>query len=109
MKLVRITGEIVSEIKNFMNIELNRKTIIYSPFIVHVRFFVMRHRDEIKEDKTIMFDLAAVSDFERSYPKNYLCASAVIDDLIQKYQWIINKSETLYLAIHIERMYRCHK
>lgn len=99
-------GNIITDILNIVREErqqdFDENNIFYSRFIVHLRYFLMRKMNNLEANST---ELEELYDFISA---KFQGASQMVDKIIwlldQQYHLPVEKSEKLYLILHIQRL-----
>ncbi|NVY96997.1 PRD domain-containing protein [Lactobacillus sp. DCY120] len=102
LEVTTIIKEVEDLVKNYFHTEFDEQSLNYYRFITHLKFFAQRillhkHYDD-DEDETLLTIL------QERYAQAYACALQIQTLVQQKYHFAINRSELLYLTVHINRL-----
>lgn len=93
---------ITSIIEKFFQISVKRDTVNYSRFATHLRYLFVR----ILNEKTISSDnLKLYKSLLEETPKTYDCVCEIKEYLKKEKNWDLDKEETLYLMLHVNRLF----
>ena len=99
--MARIVVRIESIVKDYYHTEFDDELQDYYRFIAHLKFFAQRLlRKEHYDDESEEF-LEAV---KVKYPKAYQCAEKIRAFIESEYSYEFDRSELLYLSVHINRI-----
>lgn len=81
--------------------ELDKESLNYNRFVVHMKYFIGRVFDGtlLNDDDPVFCDM-----IKQQYPKAYGCAEKIAKLVQDKYQKTVTLNEIVYLAIHIQRI-----
>ena len=97
--MARIVVRIESIVKDYYHTEFDDGSLDYYRFITHLKFFAQRLlRKEHYDDESEEF-LEAVK-----YPKAYQCAEKIRAFIESEDGYEFDRSELLYLSVHINRI-----
>ena len=86
-----------------MEIQLNKESISYSRFCMHLRYLVQRMMHGSPLDAGNAMDSMFVT-MRNEYPQVYACVQQIDTFLHGTYGWQCSKEEQLYLIMHIHRV-----
>lgn len=92
-----LSNKIVLHVEDRLKINIDRESLDYARFLIHIRFAVER----ILLDKHIKNDLISI--IEKQYELSYIIAEEASDILEKGLDKKVTKDEIAYLAMHIER------
>ena len=92
-----ITGVIERE----YGISIDRGSFNYGRFMTHLEYLIGRREQhaEIQSGNEKMFEMIKAEN-----PRAWICTEQIRDMMQQKYEWLLNNEELLYLMLHINRM-----
>lgn len=101
MLITQITKDIVKTIQNLFKISLDKESIHYARFVIHIRCFINRqlHPVVVKNMDGNLFQI-----IQQQYPRSYACCLVIRELLRDNYNMEITNDEMLYLMIHIARV-----
>lgn len=102
MLITEVTKRMVEWIEILFSITLDKNSLSYSRFIIHIRHFMNRQLQH--QDSPSMGDEKLYSIISEQYPKSYACGLVIRDSLQKEYQLIVNDNELLFLMIHIQQL-----
>ena len=81
--------------------ELDKESLNYNRFVVHMKYFIGRVFDGnmLNDDDPVFCEM-----IEKQYPKAYECAEKIGKLVQEKYKKTVTSNEIIYLAIHIQRI-----
>ncbi|MBG9979393.1 PRD domain-containing protein [Facklamia sp. DSM 111018] len=99
-------GNIINDILNILNRhlmhEFDANNIFYSRFIVHLRYFLMR---KLNNNESKASELEELFDYISA---KFSRAKGIVEEFMQllsdQYQLTVEKSEQLYLILHVQRL-----
>ncbi|MDO5408735.1 MAG: PRD domain-containing protein [Eubacteriales bacterium] len=96
IKFAKVISEIINIVVFSINRTLDKKSIHYTRFITHIKFFVERYFTGrmLSGNEDFGFDT-------KKYPKETLIAEKIQHFLEEKYGIPLSKEELVYLTIHI--------
>lgn len=99
--MTKVIKKILSLIQYSFNIQLKEQTLNYERFLTHIKFFLQRVylRRSLEDKNPELFEF-----IKRSWPKEFDCASKIVDYVKQETGSIISNAEIAYLTIHINRI-----
>lgn len=107
VQIAQVTQKIVKIIQSLFNVTLDKTAFVYSRFITHIRYFIVRQKTgnaaKIEADNTlkeIVYD---------RYLKSYACALLIKEALKREYGFEATEDELVYLIIHIEGLIKANK
>jgi beta-glucoside operon transcriptional antiterminator len=101
MKNIRTVNEITEIVEKGINMDIDKTSFAYCRFVSHIQYMIKRLESGSSQDDD---NMAILSDIIIKYPNIYQIAKNVGSYLEQIYNKSCNKSEILYLALHINRM-----
>ncbi|MGX7058440.1 PRD domain-containing protein [Vagococcus humatus] len=100
---IKNVSEIVQEELNLQGIfRTDKNKNYYDRFMVHFNYFIDRLDEKSATDIEFTNDL--LDQLQQRYPKSYQLATNIYTRLEHEFCIQINKSEELYLVIHIQRL-----
>lgn len=105
IRLNKIMGEILELIGEESQFEIDRDSVNYARFILHLRFFLMRQLS--RNDQTIDRHskiLALYQETAKSCPRELKAVENIKKFLNEHYAITFNISEELYLLLHVVRL-----
>lgn len=106
MLTTEVLKKVTLIVEDYLNIELDEKSLNYVRFITHLRFFVQRvTSNEIRnEGLPEIFEQVIAS-----CPLAAKCVDVVIQYLASKLKCEVYPEERLYLILHVQRLTNCCK
>lgn len=102
LELGNIISDILYILDNNLNYHFDENNIFYSRFIVHLRYFLMRKLNHIESKAS---DLEELYDYiSEKFSRARDIVSEFIQLLFQKYHLTVERSEQLYLILHVQRL-----
>lgn len=102
VKLSNILGNITELIDREFHVPINKDSLFYSRFILHLRYFILR---KLNGDYVINEELEELYHYASS---KFLEADTIvckIDTLLkEKYEFDFEQDENLYLMLHVQRL-----
>lgn len=101
MLITQITKDIVKTIQTLFKISLDKESVHYARFVIHIRCLINRqlHPVVVKSMDGNLFEI-----IQQQYPQSYACCLVIRELLKDKYNMNITNDEMMYLMIHIERV-----
>lgn len=101
LQLGEILSRIMEVIEEHLNSNLNKDTIDYSRFILHLRYFLIKNfnKEPIDDDFANLY-----SDIFVKYPIASAITEKVANILQKKYAINVNSTEKLYILLHLQRI-----
>ncbi|KAF1297579.1 transcription antiterminator BglG [Enterococcus sp. JM4C] len=101
MTATTMVRDILSIISRYFGLVFNDDSLNYQRIVTHLQFFAQRYlRDETHEEAdAFLYEL-----IQSKYPQAFKCVQRINDFLVQTQQKPIDKSEQVYLTIHIQRI-----
>lgn len=96
----KVIQNILNIAKLFYGREFHEDSFDVNRFITHVRYFVRRQMN----GETLDMDLDIARVVAQKCPEDYKCAKKISLFLNQTYGWSVSEGETLYLALHLNRI-----
>lgn len=93
-----IVNESITEIEKEYDIQIDMHSLSYSRLMVHLKFLIVRLQNE--EDITL--DMEAYT--QKEIPESYELAKRIVNRISKALEKPVPKTETGYLAVHIERI-----
>lgn len=100
MMYTKVIQNILNIAKLFYGREFREDSFDVSRFITHVRYFVRRQMN----GETLEMDLDIARVVVQKCPEDYKCAQKISHFLNKTYGWSVSEGETLYLALHLNRI-----
>lgn len=101
MEFSELIGKINQIVKYQLQIELNHDSISFRRFVVHLRYYLMRQKNQETLD-TGNEDLYFV--IKEKFPQESECVNKITQFIYQFYGWDTNNDEKLYLILHLNRV-----
>lgn len=97
--IVIILKEILKIVQS--SIEINKNDFFYNRFLLHLKFFALRHLNKTNEDNadSMLFDTLA-----KQYSLEKEIVEKICIHLDSKYSWKIFGDERLYLLLHLAKL-----
>lgn len=102
LKLTETLSHVIDIVNYHFHTRINELGLNYSRFVAHLRFFIIRQKDKVKETEMLNDDI--VRQIFMAYGKSYQCAKKISNYLLNAYNWQVSDSEQVYLILHIERL-----
>ncbi|MGM0124923.1 beta-glucoside operon transcriptional antiterminator [Enterococcus sp. AZ194] len=101
MTATTMVRDILSIISRYFGQIFNEDSLSYQRIVTHLQFFAQRYlRDEVYEEAdAFLYEL-----IQSKYPQAFQCVQRINDFLVQTQQKPIDKSEQVYLTIHVQRI-----
>ena len=101
MKATTMVRDILSIISRYFGLLFNEESLNYQRIVTHLQFFAQRYlRDETQEEVDVfLYEL-----IQSKYPQAFQCVLRINDFLVKTQQKPIEKSEQIYLTIHVQRV-----
>ncbi len=97
------TVVILKELLNIVDecLQVNKKSFFYNRFLLHLKFFVLRHLDhfENSNEHSVLYASVSSAHIAESH-----CVNQISEFLISKYNWAISPDEKLYLLLHLAKL-----
>lgn len=95
--------QIVNIVKYYFSIDFDTESLDYHRFITHLKFFGYRIFSQMnKTNNALENDLLEI--VKEKYVQPYLCSLKVKQYIEQKYDYLLDSDEILYLTIHIAKI-----
>ena len=101
MHITRAMQEILHIVQYQLKLEYDEEGLSYQRFVTHLKFFSQRMLNSTVVDDDDLSLHQAVKD---NYPLAWKCAEKVALHLASTYQRRLTNEETMFLALHIERV-----
>ncbi|TCP90093.1 BglG family transcriptional antiterminator [Cricetibacter osteomyelitidis] len=102
-EITNFIHNITNIVKYFFNLEYDYESFDYNRFITHLKFFSLRlFSKKNNEHKSNNDDLLSL--LIEKYNKSYNCSLKIRDYIHNKYNYILDNDEILYLVIHIAKI-----
>lgn len=103
LKIMKAVSEIMSIVEKDLNISLDEDSMVYSRFVIHLKFFMRRVLFEAaKPTDESLGDI--FSQIQTAHDEANLCVDKIADYVSHTYNCTVNDDERLYLIIHVERL-----
>ena len=101
MKSSKIIPEILTIVTNFFGMDLNKSSLYYERFILHIKYFLQRIlKDESFQDNDKEFtDMVS-----KLYKDEYECSRKIAEYIKNIYGYETTENELSYLALHIKQI-----
>ncbi len=98
---IKVINDIVKIIEGKLGFVLNKDTMEYSRFTIHMNYLMMRHKNdcELVSNNHRLYNL-----IRSEYPNVYSCILEIDEYLKDNMKWEISEEELLYLMLHINRL-----
>ncbi|MBY4797047.1 PRD domain-containing protein [Collinsella sp. AGMB00827] len=104
-EMARIVHRAVSIVSEMLEIELDRESLAYYRFMVHLRFFAQRVVGGASCDSApLPEDRRLIAMVQHEYRDAAACAEAVAEFVECEHNEVVPPTERMYLAMHIERL-----
>lgn len=100
-KIPKIIKQIIQIVEYHYAIELNKNSISYQRFLVHLKFFAQQI---IQGDNLPITDLSLFDSLKEKWAKAFSCVMKIDAFIQRQYNRKINKDECFYLMVHIQRV-----
>lgn len=100
-KITGMIDEISSLVEKQLGVLIDKESLEYSRFVVHLRFFLERTLNS--HSSANQKNTAVLSIMAQQYLREYECVLAIIDFVSKKWQKPV-KGEALYLLIHVVKL-----
>jgi len=101
LEFSELIGKINQIVKYHFQIEIDHDSINFQRFVVHLRYYLMRQKNQETLD-TGNEDLYYA--IKEKYPKESECVNKITQFIYQFYGWNTNNDEKLYLILHLNRV-----
>lgn len=102
VQTARLIRDIIDIIESNYGVAFDDENILESArFATHLRYLFIGHLGG-KRHKALIADLAR--SFREQEPQAYECAQKIVHYLTAKMGWDIDEEETMYIALHVQRM-----
>lgn len=100
-KIPKIIKQIIQIVEYHYAIELNKNSISYQRFLVHLKFFAQ----QIIQGKNIQTtELSIFDSLKEKWTKSYSCVMKIDAFIQRQYKKKISEDECFYLMVHIQRI-----
>lgn len=102
VQITNMISTIIGIVKDHFPIELDDKSLSYSRFITHLRYFIMRQTNQesiVLSKENSLFDIII-----QRYPRSFECVKKISQFLNDNYGWTVTNDEMFYLTLHVERV-----
>lgn len=96
-----VVKDVVALIEKGFGRKLDTESFNYSRFCMHLRFLVAR-LEHPQPEENAMAEMLGV--LEAAYVESFACMGDVLRYFADKWGWVLNDNERLYLLIYIERL-----
>lgn len=100
-----LVSKIIQNILTIINYhygkEFKQDSIYFSRFVTHIRYFVKR---QLSSEKELAEPSSLLGVIQLKHPEDFACAIKIKQFLEENYEWHISEDETLYLALHLNRL-----
>lgn len=101
VKTANILIDIIDIFEKTAPIKINKNSIHFSRFLIHIRYFLMRQEEVVKTNK----ELDTLSEYvAQKFPEASKVVEKIQDILINKYKINCSHEENLYLTLHTQRL-----
>lgn len=107
LEITEITKDIVLLIQKEYGISIDKTSMVFSRFVVHLRYLIERHYKQNLESSDSI-GLKLLETMSQMYQKNYIVARDIQEFLQREYGWSFGDGELVYLIIHLERLLEEH-
>lgn len=95
--------QIISIVKYHFSIDFDTESLAYHRFITHLKFFGYRvFAQNCKDNHSLENDLLEI--IKEKYVEPYLCSLKIKKYIEQKFNYVLDSDEILYLTIHIAKI-----
>lgn len=107
LKIMQGVSAITKIVEECLNITLDEDSMVYSRFIIHLKFFVRRILFEPPEQSSPELN-SLYSQVQTGHDMANECANRIAQYVKEEYQYLIDDDERLYLVIHVIRLLEQH-
>ncbi|MFM2485305.1 BglG family transcription antiterminator LicT [Celerinatantimonas yamalensis] len=101
-QITKIIQEILNLIKYQLNIDFNDESLDQQRLITHLKFFVQRM---LAGDQSEIINSPLDEAIHAQYPEANYCVGKVAKYISERYHYMINNEERMFLTLHIGRIY----
>ncbi|GEN89142.1 PRD domain-containing protein [Oceanobacillus sp. FSL W8-0428] len=102
-QITNFIQQITHIVKYYFSIEFDVESLAYHRFVTHLKFFGHRiFLQNNKKENPLDNDLLEI--IKEKYVQPYLCSLKIKEYVEQKYDYILDNDELLYLTIHIAKI-----
>lgn len=102
MLITKVTKRMVQWIETLFVTVLDKDSLSYSRFVIHIRHFMNRQLQN--RESPSMGDDKLYGIISEQYPKSYACGLVIRDSLQREYQLNVGDNELVFLMIHIQQL-----
>lgn len=102
VQITKMISTIMEIVKGHLLLDLDDKSLSYSRFITHLRYFIMRQINQesiVLKDENFLYDIIS-----QRYPRSFECVQKIKQFLSHNYNWTVTNDEMVYLMLHLERV-----
>lgn len=101
LQVTALIKEIIKIIQSIFNQSLDKNSIDYSRFVMHLRYFIVRQKQQQPLAK-MDADLRTI--IQERYTKSYACGLVIKEMMEREFKLKMSEDELIYLVIHIQRI-----
>ncbi|MDT2661690.1 PRD domain-containing protein [Enterococcus hulanensis] len=102
VKITSITNDILNIISYHFQIVLDENSVNMNRFLIHLRYFILKHLHESASKDTTFSDIFNV--LKNNYPESMKCIKKIDNYLKKMYDWNISENDKIYLALHVNKL-----
>ena len=96
--------EILEIVKNYFHIEFDEESLSYYRFVTHLKYFGLRCFNHMKHNQIDSLNNDILEIMKEKYVDAYLCVLEIKKYVKQKYDYILEDEEILFLTIHVAKI-----
>lgn len=96
--------EILEIVKNYFHIEFDEESLSYYSFVTHLKYFGLRCFNHMKHNQIDSLNNDILEIMKEKYVDAYLCVLEIKKYVKQKYDYILEDEEILFLTIHVAKI-----
>lgn len=101
VKTAEILIDIIETVEKYAPAKIDKNSIHFSRFLIHIRYFLIRHEEGGKTNK----ELDTLSDYvTQKFPEASKVVKKISEVLINKYNIDCSYEENLYMTLHTQRL-----
>ena len=99
-----IVDSITSNVDNEYSWEIDKKSVYYSRFLVHIKYLAQRIIMKKSSDNKDNFFFPILSSLRKDFKRQYDVVNRISSIIQNKYKYIVSEEEKCYLLIHIVKI-----
>ena len=102
--IINLINEVLKIVKYHFNIDFDEESLSYYRFVTHLKYFGLRCFNHMKHNQIDSLNNDILEIMKEKYVDAYLCVLEIKKYVKQKYNYILEDEEILFLTIHVAKI-----